>query len=83
MKMRGVKKSPVTNTLPIDYDKYKAIVPEPADEAMRDLVRTREDAATMQRQARHRLALLVLRNDRRYAGKKVGTVAHRHWIASL
>jgi transposase len=29
-------------------------VPDAADEAMRDLVRTREDAVAMQRQARHR-----------------------------
>jgi transposase len=38
-------------------------VPDPLDEAMRDLVRTREDAVAMQRQARHRLAALLLRND--------------------
>jgi hypothetical protein len=36
---------------------------------MRDLVRTREDAVAMQRQARHRLAALLLRNDIRYGGK--------------
>src|SRR5215468_3458014 len=36
-------------------------VPDPADEAMRDLVRTREDAVAMQRQGRHRLAALLLR----------------------
>ncbi len=43
-------------------------VPDPADEAMRDLVRAREDAVAMQRQARHRLSALLLRNDLRYAG---------------
>ena len=58
-------------------------VPEPADEAMRDLVRTREDAVAMQRQARHRLAALLLRNDLRYAGKTAWTEAHRRWIARL
>ncbi len=55
----------------------------PADEAMRDLVRAREDAVAMQRQARHRLAALLLRNDIRYAGKTAWTEAHRRWIARL
>lgn len=58
-------------------------VPDPADEAMRDLVRTREDAVAMQRQARHRLAALLLRNDVRYAGKTAWTSAHRRWIARV
>src|SRR5438046_1713393 len=44
-------------------------VPDPADEAMRDLVRTREDAVAMQRQARHRLAAVLLRNGNRYVGR--------------
>jgi len=44
-------------------------VPDVRDEAMRDLVRGREDAVVMQRQARQRLAVLLLRNDVRYAGK--------------
>ena len=52
-------------------------VPDPADEAMRDLVRTREDAVAMQRQARHRLAALLLRNDiatpaRRRGPRRIG-----------
>src|SRR5258706_822209 len=58
-------------------------IPDPADEAIRDLVRTREDAVAMQRQARHRLAALLLRNDIRYAGKTAWTQAHRRWIARL
>ena len=58
-------------------------VPDPTDEAMRDLVRTREDAVAMQRQARHRLAALLLRNDIRYAGKTAWTEAHRRWIARV
>ena len=37
-------------------------VPDVRDEAMRDLVRSREDAVAMQRQARQRLAVLLLRN---------------------
>jgi transposase len=58
-------------------------VPDPLDEAMRDLVRTREDAVAMQRQARHRLAALLLRNDIRYAGRTAWTAAHQRWIARL
>ena len=58
-------------------------VPEALDEAMRDLVRTREDAVAMQRQARQRLGALLLRNDIRYAGKTAWTPAHRRWIAVL
>ncbi len=58
-------------------------VPEATDEALRDLVRSREDAVAMQRQARHRLQALLLRNDIRYAGKTARTPAHQRWIARL
>src|SRR5207247_9023096 len=58
-------------------------VPDVRDEAMRDLIRAREDAVVMQRQARQRLAALLLRNDVRYAGKTAWTAAHRRWIADL
>jgi len=54
-------------------------VPDALDEAMRDLVRTREDAVAMQHQARQRLGALLLRNDIRYAGKTAWTPAHRRW----
>lgn len=58
-------------------------VPDAQDEAMRDLVRTREDAVAMQRQARQRLQALLLRNEIRYVGKSAWTQAHRRWIAHL
>ena len=58
-------------------------VPDPVDEAMRDLVRAREDAVIAQRQVRQRLGALLLRNDVRYAGKTPWTDAHRRWIARL
>jgi len=58
-------------------------VPDPVDEAMRDLVRAREDAVIMQRQVRQRLGALLLRNDVRYAGKTPWTEAHRRCIARL
>jgi transposase len=53
-------------------------VPDAKDEAMRDLVRTREDAVSMQR-----LQALLLRNEIRYVGKTAWTAAHRRWIAHL
>jgi len=58
-------------------------VPDARDEALRDLVRAREDAVSMQRQARQRLQALLLRNEIRYVGKSSWTAAHRRWIAHL
>lgn len=58
-------------------------VPDAQDEAIRDLVRTREDAVAMQRQARQRLQALLLRNEIRYVGKCAWTQAHRRWISGL
>lgn len=58
-------------------------VPDAVDEAMRDLVRAREDAVSMQRQARQRLQALLLRNEIRYVGRSSWTRAHRRWIAKV
>lgn len=58
-------------------------VPDAVDEAIRDLVRAREDAVCMQRQARQRLQALLLRNEIRYVGKSAWTQAHRRWISHL
>ena len=58
-------------------------VPDAKDEAMRDLVRAREDAVCMQRQARQRLQALLLRNEIRYVGRSSWTRAHRRWISGL
>jgi transposase len=58
-------------------------VPGVADEAMRDLVRAREDAVREQRNARHRLKALLLRNGIPYAGKSSWTAAHLRWLATL
>jgi transposase len=58
-------------------------VPDELDEAMRDLVRAREDAVAMQRQARQRLQALLLRNEVRYPKKTTWTQAHRRWLAHL
>ena len=58
-------------------------VPDSADEAMRDLVRGREDAVREQRNARHRLKALLLRNGIAYSGRSAWTAAHLRWIASV
>lgn len=58
-------------------------VPAEIDEAIRDLVRTRDDAIIAQRRARQQLKALLLRNEIRYAGKSSWTAAHRQWIARL
>lgn len=58
-------------------------VPDIADEAIRDLVRAREDAVREQRNARHRLKALLLRNGIGYEGKASWTPAHLRWLASL
>ena len=58
-------------------------VPDAVDEALRDLVRAREDAVREQRNARHRLKALLLRNGVAYAGRTAWTAAHLRWLASL
>ena len=58
-------------------------VPGAADEAVRDLVRAREDGVREQRSARHRLKALLLRNGIPYAGKSSWTGAHLRWLATL
>lgn len=58
-------------------------VPDEKDEAMRDLVRAREDAVCMQRQAKQRLQALLLRHEIRYVGRSSWTAAHRRWISKL
>ncbi len=58
-------------------------VPGPADEAVRDLVRAREDSVREQRNARHRLKALLLRNGIPYTGKTSWTGAHLRWLATL
>lgn len=58
-------------------------VPDIEDEAVRDLVRAREDAVREQRNARHRLKALLLRNGTPYAGKSAWTAAHLRWLARL
>ncbi|MFO1217036.1 MAG: IS110 family transposase [Burkholderiaceae bacterium] len=58
-------------------------VPDELDEAIRDLVRAREDAVREQRNGRHRLKALLLRNGIAYAGRANWTAAHVRWLAEL
>jgi transposase len=57
-------------------------VPAPADEAMRDLVRAREDSVERGRKARQQLNSFLLRHGRRYTRHK-WTAIHRRWLADL
>lgn len=56
--------------------------PTPADEAVRDLARARDDARADLQRCRHRLGKLLLRRGLHYAGKN-WTKAHRRWVESL
>jgi transposase len=58
-------------------------VPDGVDEAVRDLVRAREDAVREQRNGRHRLKALLLRNGIPYTGKTSWTAAHLRWLATV
>jgi transposase len=58
-------------------------VPRPADEAMRDLVRAREDAVQCRHQLRMQLKAFLLRQGVRYSGKTSWGPAHARWLASI
>jgi len=58
-------------------------VPLPEDEAIRDLLRCREDARIAQRKARQQLKALLLRNGVRYQGKSSWIAAHLRWLSEL
>jgi transposase len=55
-------------------------VPTAAEEAARDLVRSREDAVTDRLRARHRLGKFLLRQGRVYRETKAWGVKHRAWL---
>lgn len=59
-------------------------VPTEAEEAVRDLLRCREDALTDLMRARHRLAKFLLRHDRRYTKtKRAWGTRHAEWLRGL
>ena len=57
-------------------------VPTPAEEAMRDLVRAREDVRGDLMRARHRVAKLLLRHDLRFDGNN-WTQRHLDWLGRV
>jgi len=61
-------------------DLTEVYVPSEADEALRDLERSRDDAKRAERTARHQLGKFLLRYDRRWDGKSNWTVRHMEWI---
>ncbi len=58
-------------------------VPEPEDEAMRDLMRSREQVVSAQHRARQQLKMFLLRHNFRYAGKSAWTPAHLRYLAKI
>jgi len=58
-------------------------IPDPADEAIRDLARGREDAVNARTQARHQLKGFLLRHGVRYSGKSSWTKTFYRWLATL
>jgi transposase len=58
--------------------------PTPADEAVRDLCRCREDGREDLMRARHRLGKFLLRRGRVYTiGKRTWGLLHRQWLRGL
>ena len=58
-------------------------IPEPEDEALRDLSRAREDAVNARTQVRHQLRGFLLRHGVRYPGKTAWTKTFYRWLAML
>ena len=59
-------------------------VPSDAEEAMRDLVRAREDVRGDLMRARHRVSKMLLRHDQRFSdGHKAWSQGHRDWLGRL
>jgi transposase len=64
-------------------DLTAVVVPDETDEAIRDLMRARDDAVRAQRVARQQLKALLLRTGIRYVGKANWGPAHVRWLSSL
>ena len=58
-------------------------VPDEEDEAMRDLIRARNDAKSAETKAKQRLLAFLLRHGIRYSGKTQWRPAHMRWLAEL
>ena len=58
-------------------------VPTEEDEAIRDLVRCRDDMRRLERKARQRLLAFLLRHGHRYSGKRHWTTDFYKWLATI
>jgi transposase len=58
-------------------------IPDPADEAIRDLARAREDAVNARRQVRQQLKAFLLRHDVRYAQRTSWSKTFYRWLGTL
>ena len=58
-------------------------VPEPEDEAIRDLSRARERAMNDLKNAKLQLKALLLRNNIRYSGPESWSLKHMRWLSEL
>jgi transposase len=58
-------------------------IPDPADEAIRDLARAREDAVNARTQVRQQLKGFLLRHDVRYSGKTSWSKTYYRWLGTL
>ena len=58
-------------------------VPDEEQEALRDLVRAREDMKAIELKARQRLGAFLLRHGRVYGGKSRWTQAHWRWLETV
>lgn len=58
-------------------------IPDPADEAIRDLARAREDAVNARTQARHQLKSFLLRHEIRYRHRSSWTKTFYRWLGTV
>jgi transposase len=58
-------------------------IPTDEDEAIRDLLRCRDDIRRLQRKARQRLLAFLLRNGHQYTATKHWTKSHMKWLAGI
>src|SRR5664279_3632220 len=58
-------------------------VPDPADEAMRDLIRARAQVGDQKHRSRQQLKMFLLRHNLRYTGQTAWSPAHLRYLAKL
>jgi transposase len=62
---------------------FAIYVPDPEDEAMRDLIRARDQVGRHQHRARQQLKMFLLRHNIRYTGQTSWTAAHLRYLAQV